>query len=152
DCYVCHGNVVAEHTDKPELVLLSPRRKDDPRVVTSICASCHIRTGKSKSSNLPYPDNFVAGDNLFRDFVVGFTDRDWNGLSTADRHVLENVRDVVIDGKESMTCISCHDVHATSTSKHQAVAKSDYCFHCHNQQGPMNVVKPFTSHSKTCEY
>lgn len=152
DCYVCHGNVAAEHTNKPELVVLSPHRNDDARVVTSICASCHVRTGKSKSSGLPYANNFVAGDNLFRDFVIGFADSDLKRLSTADRHVIENVRDVVVAGKDSVTCLSCHDVHATSTSKHQQLAKSEYCWNCHNPEGPMKNVKHFTSHSQACEY
>src|SRR5262249_8364761 len=32
DCYACHGIVPAEHTKKPELAHLSPRRKDHARV------------------------------------------------------------------------------------------------------------------------
>ena len=99
DCFACHGNVPAEHAKKPELAHLSPKRKDEARVVTSICAQCHVRTGKSKDTGRPYPKNFVAGDNLFRDFQVDFSDEALKALSTADRHVLENVRDVVVFGR-----------------------------------------------------
>jgi hypothetical protein len=152
DCYVCHGNVPAGHTKKPELAHLSPKRKDHARVVTSICAQCHVRAGKAKSTGLPYPNTFVTGDNLFRDFRVDFSDHAFEKLSVADRHVLENVRDVVVFGKESLTCLSCHDVHGRSSKKHHQVPRSDYCLNCHQAEGRKRDVKPFSSHSKTCGY
>ena len=67
-------------------------------MVTSICASCHVRFGKSKTCGLPYPTNFVAGDNLFKDFQVDFGQADDEKLNPADRHVIANVRDVVVEG------------------------------------------------------
>src|SRR5205085_4335263 len=66
DCFACHGEPPDKHTTEGSLVFLSPHRRDSAAVVTSICAQCHLRTGASKSSGLPYPNNFVAGDNLFR--------------------------------------------------------------------------------------
>jgi Cytochrome c3 len=150
DCYVCHGNVAPEHAKDPEQARLSLRRKESVRVVTSICAQCHIRTGKSRSSGLPYPNNFVAGDNLFRDFAVGFSDQELGTLSTADRHILENVRDVVLFGNESVTCLSCHDIHGRSSKKHRLVPESDSCLCCH--QADIRALKPWTAHSKTCGY
>ena len=96
---------------------LSKKRKDSPAVVTSICAQCHVRFGKSKSTGLPYPNNFVAGDNLFRDFKVDFALADDTTINPADRHVLDNVREVVLYGRESMTCLSCHNVHTGSDEK-----------------------------------
>src|SRR5262245_23082454 len=152
DCFVCHGNVPPEHGKKPELAHLSPARKDPARVVTSICAQCHARTGKSQSTGRPYPTNFVAGDNLSRDLRVDFSDQGLGGLSTADRHVLENVRDVVVLGKESVTCLSCHDVHGRSSKKHHRVARGDSCLTCHHPEGPMRDVKPMSAGSKTCGY
>ena len=152
DCYVCHGNVPVEHANKRELAYLSPARKDEARVVTSLCAQCHVRIGKSKSTGLSYPNNFVAGDNLFRDFQIDFSDRALLSLSTADRHVLENVRDVVVFGQETVTCLSCHDVHGRSSQKHHLVAKSEYCSNCHNAAGSKRARKPFSNHSQTCGY
>jgi predicted CXXCH cytochrome family protein len=152
DCSVCHGNVPAEHTKRPELAHFSPKRKEPARVVTSICAQCHIRIGKSKSTGLPYPNNFVAGDNLFRDFQVDFSVETWKNLSPADRHVLDNVRDVVVLGNEGTTCLSCHDVHGRSSKKHVRVPNSEYCLSCHNAEGPKRDRKPFSSQNKTCGY
>jgi predicted CXXCH cytochrome family protein len=152
DCFACHGIVPAEHTKKPEAAILSPKRKDEARVVTAICAQCHVRSGQSKVTGRPYPTNFVPGDNLFRDFRIDFSDTALAALSTADRHVLANVRDVVISGKDAVTCLSCHDVHGRSSKKHRRVAENDSCVTCHNADGPKRERKPFSSHSKTCGY
>jgi predicted CXXCH cytochrome family protein len=152
DCVVCHGNAPLEHSKKPELAHLSRKRKEHPRVEMSICAQCHVRSGKSKSTGRPYPTNFVAGDNLFRDFEVDFSDEKLKTLSVLDRHVLENVRDVVVFGKEGLTCLSCHDVHGRSSKKHHRVPKSDYCLNCHHAEGPMRVLKPMSASSATCGY
>ncbi|MFT3882172.1 MAG: hypothetical protein QM703_21285 [Gemmatales bacterium] len=152
DCYACHGNVAVEHPNKPELAHLSSKRKDSAAVITSICAQCHIRTGQSKSTGLPYPNTFVAGDNLFRDFKADFSDAAIRSLYSSDRHVMVNVRDVVMNGKESMTCLSCHDVHGQSSEKHQLLPRSEYCANCHNPKGSMTYVKPLHSNNKTCGY
>jgi hypothetical protein len=152
DCFTCHGDVPAEHAKKPELAHLSPKRKDEVRVVTSICAQCHVRTGKSKETGLPYPTNFVAGDNLFRDFRADFSDEALKALSTADRHVMENVRDVVVFGREAVTCLSCHDVHGRSSKKHHRVPKGDSCSTCHKGDAVGGDLKPFSNFSKTCGY
>jgi hypothetical protein len=152
DCFVCHGTPGAEHTKKPQLAILAAKRMDEPRVVTAICAQCHVRTGKSKNTGRPFPTNFVAGDNLFRDFQIDFSDGALKGLSTADRHVLENVRDVVVLGKEAMTCLTCHDVHDRSSKKHHFVPESDSCLSCHRAEGAKRDRKPFSTHSKTCGF
>jgi hypothetical protein len=73
DCFACHGEAPAEHANDSKLMPLAKARKDSPAVVTSICGSCHIRFGKSKATGLPYPTNFVAGDNLFKDYEVDWT-------------------------------------------------------------------------------
>lgn len=152
DCFSCHGNVTLEHTKNTSLMFLSKKRKDPARVVISICAQCHVRTGTARSTNLPYPNNFVAGDNLFRDFQVDFSQDKIAKLNPGDRHVLENVRAVVLFGKGDVTCLSCHDVHKQSSKKHHLVAKSDYCLNCHNATGPKKVVKSYEVQSTTCGY
>ncbi len=125
DCYTCHGDATEEHANDPTLMPLAKARKDSPAVVISICGSCHLRDGKSKSNGLPYPNNFVAGDNLFKDFQVDFNRADDEKLNPADRHVLRNTRDVAIGGREDMTCLSCHDVHTGSSEKHRAGRRDD---------------------------
>jgi predicted CXXCH cytochrome family protein len=152
DCYVCHGEVSLEHSKNTALVHLSRKRNDSARVVTAICAQCHVRTGKSKSTGLPYPNNFVAGDNLFRDFRMDLSPEKIQGQNPADAHVLDNVRNVVLLEKEAVTCLSCHDVHKESTKRHHLVQQSELCLHCHQATGSKKLRKAYEVHSQTCEY
>lgn len=152
DCYVCHGDVPAKHAKDTVEVYLAKKRNDPARVTTSICAQCHVRTGKSKSSGLPYPNNFVAGDNLFRDFEVDLSEKAIAAQNPADRHVLENVRDVVILGKDAVTCLSCHQVHRQSTKIHHRVRESAACATCHPASGSKKEHKSYEVHSTTCGY
>jgi predicted CXXCH cytochrome family protein len=151
DCYTCHGVVNLEHTADTALMWLSKKRRDDAKAVTSICAQCHLRGGKSRSTGLPYANNFVAGDNLFKDYVVDFSLAGAANLNAGDRHVWRNVRDVVVDGSD-VTCISCHRVHANSSDKHRRVLTGAICLECHNAQGPKKAVKSYTVQSALCEY
>jgi hypothetical protein len=151
DCFVCHGEPPEKHTTQASLVFLSPHRRDSAAVVTSICAQCHLRTGKSRSSGLPYPNNFVAGDNLFRDFEVDLSAAAIEKLNSRDRHVQQNVRDVVLLGKEDITCLTCHDIHKQSSQKHRRVADNENCNICHSRDSKRLRV-PYQIHSTTCGY
>ena len=152
DCYTCHGNVDLQHTNDTSLIWLSKKRRSDARVITSICAQCHLRGGKSRSTGLPYPNNFVAGDNLFQDFEVDFSKAEDETLNPGDRHVWRNVRDVVLYGAENLTCLTCHQVHAQSSSRHRRALRAPICFDCHNKQGPFKAVRAYTVRSALCEY
>ena len=152
DCYACHGDAPAEHANEPELMPLAKARKDSPEAVTSICASCHIRFGKSKTTGLPYPTNFVAGDNLFKDFEVDWSVLDDKKLNPADAHVMENVRDVVLYGEKSTTCLTCHDVHTGSSAKHRELPVVQSCQHCHTGSNPIRGHKNYAVHSERCQY
>ena len=152
DCYSCHGDATEAHANDPTLMPLARNRNDPPRVVISICASCHVRFGKSNTSRLPYANNFVAGDNLFRDFHFDFALADDPKVNPADRHVLANVRDVIVGGQESMTCLSCHDVHAGSNRRHRDVADQKYCLQCHVEGKDKKQLVPYEVHSERCQY
>jgi hypothetical protein len=151
DCYTCHGVVDLNHTKDTALVLLSKKRRSEAKVVTSICAQCHLREAKSKSTGLPYPNNFVAGDNLFQDFDVDWAKADDEKLNAGDRHVWRNVRDVALYGNESITCLNCHQVHGNSSFKHRRVLRAPICAECHQGEGFKNV-KRYEVHSSLCEY
>ncbi|HEU4387485.1 MAG TPA: hypothetical protein VFV34_06790, partial [Blastocatellia bacterium] len=153
DCYTCHGNVDLKHTGDTSLIWLSKKRRSNVLAVTSLCAQCHLRGGKSKSTGLPYPNNFVAGDNLFQDYQADFSKADDPNLNPGDRHIWKNVRDVVLYGSEIPTCISCHQVHGQGGStKHHRSPRTALCTECHDAEGPLNVVKPYTVHSPSCDY
>jgi hypothetical protein len=151
DCYTCHGVVPPDHPNDTSLVWFSKKHSRDPKQVVSICGQCHLRAGKSKSGGLPYPNNFVAGDNLLEDFQVDFAKADDPGLNPADRHVLRNARDVYLNGGD-VTCISCHKVHDNTSARHRLVLNGPICLDCHNPEGPKKIVKKYAVHSALCEY
>lgn len=151
DCYTCHGDVNLQHTNDTSLILLAKKNKTPARVVTSICAQCHLREGKSRSTGLPYPNTFIAGDNLFQDFAADFAKADDEKLNAGDRHIWRNVRDVVVNGDESITCLSCHQVHANSSFRHRRVLRAPICAECHQGEGFKNV-KRYAVQSSLCEY
>ncbi|MBX3413762.1 MAG: cytochrome c3 family protein [Pirellulales bacterium] len=152
DCFACHGDAPVEHANDATLMPLAKKRKDSPQVVTSLCGSCHIRFGKSRASGLPFPTNFVAGDNLFRDFEFDWRLADDEQINPSDRHVLANVRDVALYGREDMTCLSCHDVHTGSSKRHRELPRQESCAVCHDPAEPLTRHKQYEVHSERCEY
>lgn len=143
DCYVCHGVADLGHTKDTSLMWLSRKHAQSSRQILSICGQCHLRGGVSNATHLPYPTNFVAGDDLFRDFRID--------LSKQTGHVYANARDI-LDHDGEVTCLSCHQVHNDSTQKHRRVLTSAICLECHNASGPKKDVKKHESHSELCEY
>lgn len=153
DCFTCHGVVPSKHTERPALALLAPSGRDDARVVASICGSCHLRGGESRSTSLPYPNNYVPGDNLFFDFDVDFSDENLAKMNAADRHIFANVRDIVLNAQRDVTCVTCHDVHGNSTEKHESVVEAQLCYTCHVRDGDiLSTMYDIERHSAVCGY
>lgn len=151
DCYVCHGDVNLDHTKDISLMLLSKKQRSDAKMITSICAQCHLRDAKSRSTGLPYPNTFIAGDNLFQDLEVDFTKADDAKLNAGDRHIWRNARDVALLGDESINCLSCHAVHANNSQKHRRILRAGVCSECHAEDSFKNPRR-YTVQSKLCEY
>lgn len=151
DCYTCHGDVNVDHSNDTSLVLLSKKRRNDAKVITSLCAQCHLRGTRSRSTGLPYPNNFIAGDNLFQDLEVDWSKADDEKMNAGDRHIWRNARDVALYGNETITCLSCHQVHGNSSFKHRRVLRAGICSECHEGEGFKNV-KRYSVHSDLCEY
>jgi predicted CXXCH cytochrome family protein len=151
DCYVCHGDVDVNHSKDTSLVLLSKKRRNDAKVITSLCAQCHLRESRSRSTGLPFPNTFIAGDNLFQDLEVDWAKADDQKLNAGDRHVWRNVRDVALYGNESITCLSCHQVHGSTSLKHRRILRAPICSECHQNDG-FKEIKRYVVHSSLCEY
>lgn len=130
DCFVCHGDVPLGHTSDIGQVFLSKTSRD-PKHVISICGQCHLRGGQSKSTSLPYPNSFVAGDNLFKDFELDLSPESWESRSFADHHVFQNSYETVVAGDSKLTCVSCHSVHQQNSEMHQGLGHESLCNSCH---------------------
>lgn len=151
DCYTCHGIAPENHPNDTSLIWFSKKHPKDPKQIVSICGQCHLREGKAKSNGLPYPNNFVAGDDLFADFQVDFAKASDPNLNPGDRHILRNIRDVLLNASDT-TCISCHNIHNDTSAKHRLVLSGPICLDCHNAEGPKKIVKKYEVHSDLCEY
>lgn len=151
DCFVCHGVIPEDHTERPALARFSRDWPDSAREEISVCGQCHLRGGRSRSSGLPYPNNFVAGDNLFLDYEVDLSDEALREANPLDVHILENVRDV-LGGEEDVTCLTCHDVHKQSHRRHRRLRNADLCLQCHHAEGPKRNLREYEVHSTTCGY
>lgn len=155
DCFVCHGEVPAGHQNDPTQAILAKHREKEPLVEISLCGQCHLRGGVSESSGLPYPNQFVPGDNLFKDFQVDFSDAAIGAMNPGDAHIFANVRDVALRGDFGLTCVSCHDIHGQSSRKHRVLPKNErlaYCAICHDTPGDFKSFKTYERHSAVCEY
>lgn len=150
DCNTCHGDVPRKHANEGALAWLAKKHSKDPKDIVAICGQCHLRGGVAKSTGLPYPDNFDAGDQLFRDFRVDFSNATDGSLNTGDRHIYRVARDAMNGG--DLSCIDCHFIHPDNEDRHALVPNGPVCLYCHNSTGPMNAVKKYTVHSPLCEY
>lgn len=145
DCYACHGDITTEHTTKPELAPLGSKRPRQPKEIVAICAQCHLRGGRSQSTGLPYPNNFVAGDDLFADFKVDLK-REYDAqMNPADRHAYTYTRNVLERGSKQ-TCLECHRVHGNPDLKH------DYCVDCDDSPASAKSAGAAKLRSETCRY
>jgi hypothetical protein len=160
DCYSCHGLVDLNHGNDTALALLSKKNRSNAKVITSICAQCHLRESKSKTSGLPYANGFIAGDNLFQDLAVDWAKAEDTNLNPGDRHIWRNVRDVAVNGEESITCLSCHQIHTGTTGDNQAIGptirhrrilRAPICSECHAADSFKNPTR-YTVKSSLCEY
>ena len=158
DCFVCHGDVDLAHTNDTRHIFLSQTRRE-PRPVVSVCGQCHLRGGISRRTGRPWPDTFLPGEELSADFEVDFSDAAIAALHPMDRHIFLNARAVLIDGDETTTCLSCHEVHAADSAKHESLNDGALCAVCHRADSgggdlresllPDNVLE---EHSEICEY
>ncbi|HLW52267.1 MAG TPA: hypothetical protein VKW06_05450 [Candidatus Angelobacter sp.] len=142
DCFACHGDLQTDHTTKPEVAPLGKKRKD-PKEIVAICGQCHLRGGHSHSSGLPYPNNFIAGDDLFTDFKVDLSRDHDPSMNPADRHTYTFTRSVMEKGS-TQTCLECHRVHGRPELKHE------YCVDC--DELPASAKAAGKLRSETCLY
>jgi hypothetical protein len=158
DCVTCHGVVEIGHEKDVSMVHLSSENRE-PKQTVSICGQCHLRGGKSNSSGMPYANTFVAGDNLFRDFEVDWSDESIAKLPAIEQHIYLNAREVASSNQTSVTCISCHEVHADDSEIHQQLGDSAICASCHKPDTDFSeLLDSITIDSKqrasnqTCDY
>jgi hypothetical protein len=126
DCYACHGNVPEDHATIKGTALLSRTRKSATNEVVSICGSCHLRGGRSKTTGRPYPHAYVAGNDLLKDFQVDLRLDGKTRLDRSDSHVYLKTR-AVLEGGSSKTCVDCHRIHGPPEAPRDGERFSEIC-------------------------
>lgn len=121
DCFTCHGDVPTDHTTQPALAWFGKQHTGSVQLKQAICVQCHLRGGQSRSTGKPYPNNFVAGDDLFADFSVDLK-KPARTLNQRDAHSYTKTR-AVLDGDSKRTCADCHTIH-TAPAKRQRDPKA----------------------------
>lgn len=151
DCFVCHGDTKLNHSSNPGIVPLSPRREDKAIEIISICGSCHLRGGHSRSTGRPWPKGYLAGEDLLNDYEYDFSNKALRALSLADRHVAQNVKDVAFKGRDKVTCVSCHSIHGMSKQAHKILPKTKLCYSCHIRGKKLSQRHVMTRFNSVCE-
>src|SRR5262249_15785008 len=131
--------------------LLSKKRRGEPKVIASICGSCHLRGGQSKAKGFPYAFHFVPGDDLFADYRADFAKADDATLNAGDRHVYRTIPDVLHNYCD-LAFLAFHAVHHPPRQKPRRVPRPPACLDCHNATGPKKDVKAWKVSSALCEY
>ncbi|MEW6209751.1 MAG: multiheme c-type cytochrome [Acidobacteriota bacterium] len=149
-CETCHGPFDEDHTTGATPMRFAKKAKDTPAMIASACGQCHLRGGRSRSTGRPFANNFISGDNLFKDFEFDLASIDPN-LNPIDLHIQQNIRDIALLGKTDLTCLSCHRMHPATSEIHRRRLRSDYCLICHKAE-PFKERKPYEVHSRVCEY
>ncbi|HET9481355.1 MAG TPA: hypothetical protein VFP98_06325, partial [Candidatus Polarisedimenticolia bacterium] len=119
----------------------------------TICASCHLQGGTSRTTGLNFARNYQAGDDLFADYAF-----DWSSLAEGtddidnpiDIHQKLLVRDVVVNERGDLRCGSCHQAHAMTHDKHAGLPRQEYCHLCHARDG--FAVKEYRQACNVCEF
>jgi hypothetical protein len=126
DCYSCHGNVPEDHATQKGTALLARTRANADREAISICGSCHLRGGRSKTSGRPYPHAYVAGGDLFQDFQVDLQLDEKAQLDSTDSHVYLKTR-AVMQGGSDKSCVDCHRIHGPPEPRRDSKRFSEVC-------------------------
>ena len=133
-CGKCHGpgeDHVAFHEKHPDVDegrhILNPARLSRSRQLSS-CALCHAGQGVARTPSL----SFKPGDEISRHRFYPKAER--MKLSVHGGQVPFLVESRCFSESDSMTCLTCHDVHVDQTG--QTAAFSQKCLDCHPQAHP----------------
>ena len=93
-------------------------------------------TDLEESKNNPQSRGFLTVVRALRPYAktdvryVPTIDEQIGKLDVIEKHIFENVRDIEL-GKTSQSCLSCHDVHQSSSEKHADLPETSACHTCH---------------------
>lgn len=157
-CEACHGPS-SRHGDfgGPGGMAGFEKARVTAREEVTVCASCHLQGGRSRSSGLSFAADYEPGRDLFTDYEF-----DWSSLDSVagevsnpiDIHQKLLIRDQA--GPESrgaygdLRCTSCHAAHAFEHDGHVSLDRQEYCYLCHARTD--FSVKEYDQSCNVCEF
>jgi hypothetical protein len=148
-CEECHGPAAEHATTALPGNVLSFKKSSAADEVT-VCASCHLQGGLSRSTGLKLPPHYRAGGPLFDDYEF-----DWSQLELGedakvlDVHQKLIVQSVIEKGDASLRCTSCHSLHGLKHEKHRELPKQEFCSLCHQDDFSL---KEYSQSCNVCEF
>jgi hypothetical protein len=154
-CEACHG-AARRHGAFADKGTMASFPQMSAREEVTVCASCHLQGGVSKSTGLSFASDYEPGMDLFSDYEFR-----WESLDAAaadannpiDVHQKLLIRAQVRDGGNAgigLRCTSCHAAHGFEHTRHALLARGEYCHVCHN---PSDFsVKEYDQSCNVCEF
>ena len=157
-CEACHGPCAAHCDDEenPDLILAISLKSLSQQRQVDVCGKCHCR-GEDPETKSDYPCGFLPGDRLLLTYepvepTIGKkTARFWPDGRASGHHQqqIEFVQSRHYT-RAGMTCITCHDNHATTTvgvrQLHDDQGPNDLCLACHQDRKGDEALKQHTFH------
>jgi hypothetical protein len=147
-CEKCHGpgrEHVQRFRSKPSETpshpdILNPAQFSRERQM-DLCAWCHAGHGEP----LPPTFSYIPGEPLDKYLVLPQPDPD----APIDVHgsQVELLKKSRCFQSSTMTCLTCHDVHATQKDP---AAFSEHCLHCHKVESHPKIGKPIANNCVDC--
>jgi len=116
----------------------------------TVCASCHLQGGLSRSTGLKLPPHYQPGGSLFDDYEFDWSQLEQDGGALVlDAHQKLIIQAATQGGDGELRCTSCHSLHGLKHEKHQDLPKQDFCLLCHEDDFSL---KEYSQSCNVCEF
>jgi tetratricopeptide (TPR) repeat protein len=149
-CLACHGDPAAHLASGGAAPILNPA-KLQPAKRDSVCLQCHLEGETAVNAPGRSLANFVPGDNL-SDYVTHFVhsgELGPNGRATSQWEALLQSACKQKSG-DRLTCITCHDPHASPPAEQRVSYFRSRCLTCHGAPAFVSKHHPDTPDCAGC--
>lgn len=131
-CESCHGDTSRHAATSGRAPVLNPKDLDAVRR-DSVCISCHLEGDTNVERRGMSALDYRPGQNI-EDYLTYFVYKDANANSRGVSEIeqLDTSRCKRVSG-DRMSCMSCHDPHATPSAAERVQFYRARCLHCHTQ-------------------
>jgi predicted CXXCH cytochrome family protein len=131
-CESCHGDASQHVATSGRAALVNPDKLDAVRR-DSVCISCHLEGDTNVERRGMSALDYRPGQKI-EDYLTYFVYKNANANSRGVSEIeqLDTSRCKRVSG-DRMSCMSCHDPHATPSAAERVQFYRAKCLHCHSQ-------------------